>query len=232
MRKLFITLALIPFLAQPLFAQHYKEVLYLKNGGEIRGVIIEQIPNVSVKIKTQDGSLFVYPFSEVERITKEEVSRGNQRQQRTLTDSNESRGYKGFADLGGSIGVGTWGDGVVSASTSHGYQFNPYLFLGAGIAVEHHFGWGETFLPIFAESRVNFLNNSISPFMGLRAGYSVTAYGFYLNPNFGVKFDVSNNFGMNLSVGYTLQQATYYDYFWGSDRLTIGGVSLKLGFEF
>ncbi len=47
------------------------EVLYLKNGSIIRGMIIEQIPNVQVKIQTSDGSVFVYTMDQVLKITKE-----------------------------------------------------------------------------------------------------------------------------------------------------------------
>jgi len=49
----------------------YIEVLYLKNGSIIRGMIIEQIPNVQVKIQTSDGSVFVYTMDQVLKITKE-----------------------------------------------------------------------------------------------------------------------------------------------------------------
>jgi len=49
------------------------DVVYLKNGSIIRGRIMEQIPNVSLKIETRDGSLFVYKFDEVEKITREDA---------------------------------------------------------------------------------------------------------------------------------------------------------------
>ncbi len=49
----------------------YIEVVYLKNGSIIRGIIIEQTPNVQIKIQTKDGSVFVYKMDEVEKITKE-----------------------------------------------------------------------------------------------------------------------------------------------------------------
>lgn len=52
-------------------SSQYIDVLYLKNGSVIRGVIIEQEPNVQIKIKTNDGSIFVYKMEEVEKITKE-----------------------------------------------------------------------------------------------------------------------------------------------------------------
>ncbi len=48
-----------------------QDVVYLKNGGRIKGVIIEQIPNKSIKIQTKDGSIFHYNMDEIEKITKE-----------------------------------------------------------------------------------------------------------------------------------------------------------------
>ena len=48
-----------------------QDVIYLKNGSIIRGLIIEQIPNVSLKIQTADGSVFVYKIDEIEKMTKE-----------------------------------------------------------------------------------------------------------------------------------------------------------------
>ena len=47
------------------------DVVYLKNGSVIRGIITEQTPNESLKIKTSDGNLFVYQMGDVERISKE-----------------------------------------------------------------------------------------------------------------------------------------------------------------
>lgn len=51
--------------------KQYVDVVYLKNGSVIRGIIIEQVPNVSIKIETAGGSVFVYKMEEVERMTKE-----------------------------------------------------------------------------------------------------------------------------------------------------------------
>ena len=45
-----------PALAQQI--QQMEDVVHLKNGGLIRGTIIEQIPGESLKIQTRDGSVF------------------------------------------------------------------------------------------------------------------------------------------------------------------------------
>ena len=52
-----------------------QDVLYLKNGSIIRGKIVEMLPDKTVKIRTADGSLFVYQITEVEKIVMEEVKK-------------------------------------------------------------------------------------------------------------------------------------------------------------
>jgi hypothetical protein len=53
------------------------DVVYLKNGSIIRGEIIEQIPDKSIKLQTADGNIFVYNFSDIEKITKEKITTGS-----------------------------------------------------------------------------------------------------------------------------------------------------------
>jgi len=52
----------------------YEDVVYLKNGSIIHGIIIEQIPNQSIKIKTADKNVFVFKIEEIEKISKEEIT--------------------------------------------------------------------------------------------------------------------------------------------------------------
>lgn len=58
-------------LASQVCAQQMEDVVHLKNGGIVRGMIIEQIPNESLKVQTQDGSLCVYTMDEIARMAKE-----------------------------------------------------------------------------------------------------------------------------------------------------------------
>ena len=51
--------------------QNLKDVVYLKNGSIIKGIIIEQTPGKSIKIQTKDGSVFVYEISEIDKMVKE-----------------------------------------------------------------------------------------------------------------------------------------------------------------
>ena len=53
-------------------AQEYEDVVYLKNGGVRRGLILEQIPGESIKLKTSYGEIFVIEMSDISKIVKEE----------------------------------------------------------------------------------------------------------------------------------------------------------------
>src|SRR4051812_46840298 len=62
-------------------AQHNrKDIVYLKNSSVVKGIILEMIPNGTIKIETTEGSLFVFKMEEVEKMEKEIVSgRGHSR---------------------------------------------------------------------------------------------------------------------------------------------------------
>lgn len=219
-------------------AQKMTESVYLKNGSIIKGVIIEQVPNESLKIKTADGSLFVYQIDEVLKITKDYPTSLDNKL------SGRSKGYRGFVDLGFTPGVGDLATNRLEFSTSHGYQFNPYVYLGIGAGLHYYYEGGDAFvIPIFVNPRVNFLDTNITPFIDLKLGYSVVdAEGFYFNPNIGVSFKTQERKTINVSIGYTMQKVkynSYYDYsyyggysYYSSGSVDVNGISIKVGYEF
>lgn len=138
-----------------------------------------------------------------------------------------SVGYKGFVDLGYTFGVGDFGEDRIAFSTTHGYQINPYVFAGIGAGINYYTSPDAWSLPIFADVRGTFLNNSITPFIDLKIGYSILdAEGFYLAPSIGCRI---NRF--NVSIGYELQKADL-DFYYFESKETIGGISLKIGLDF
>jgi hypothetical protein len=55
---------------QPKQPTQSNDVVYLKDGGILHGTIIEQIPDVSVKIQTNLGNVLTFKMSEVQKIEK------------------------------------------------------------------------------------------------------------------------------------------------------------------
>lgn len=232
MKKLFILLALC-FYTGVAMAQ-YIEVVHLKNGSMIRGVIIEQIPEQTLKIQTSDGSVFVYSYSEIAKITKEIP----QRNARVATLSpNKPRtpikpSYMGMVDVGYSVDTRGVGAGRVEVSTSHGCLLIPYLYLGAGVGFQYYHSASAFNIPIFANFRGYPMKGDIKPFLDLRIGYSVGDIdGLYFSPSVGVSLK-----RFDLSIGYTMQKATVYDYdsYYGYDYYSVnfGAVTFKFGFRF
>jgi hypothetical protein len=74
------------------------DVLFLKNGSIIKGSIIEMNPSSGVKIKTSDGSTFIYKMDEILKTGKEELV-GTQTSQETSSVINQSELEKVFKDF-------------------------------------------------------------------------------------------------------------------------------------
>ena len=72
-RYIVVICVLVFGVASYAWGQHYEDVVYLKNGSIVRGIIVEQIPGESLKIQVQGGSLFVFEMSEVLKIVKEPI---------------------------------------------------------------------------------------------------------------------------------------------------------------
>lgn len=72
MKRKLILSTLLFCLTATLYAQTPDNIIYLKNGSIIKGSVIESVPNQNIKIRTADGSIFVYQMSEVDRIVLNE----------------------------------------------------------------------------------------------------------------------------------------------------------------
>lgn len=57
---------------------NYQDVVYLKNDSVVRGIIVEQIPNISLKIETNDGNVSLIQMADVVKITKEKIQQAPQ----------------------------------------------------------------------------------------------------------------------------------------------------------
>ncbi len=51
--------------------QVYIDVVYLKDGSIVRGIIIEQVPGQTIKVETADGSVFVFKVEQIVKLAKE-----------------------------------------------------------------------------------------------------------------------------------------------------------------
>lgn len=118
-------------------------------------------------------------------------------------------GYKGMA----AVGMTFASEPEIADfdfSTTHGYQLNPYLFLGAGIGYSVDSEGDYHSMPIYAAVRGNLpLGGRLFPFVNARLGYSIDGLdGLYFNPGLGVSYMLSSRLGLDFTMGYTLQKNT------------------------
>lgn len=165
MKKKTILSALLLCLAATLHAQTPGNIIYLKNGSIIKGNVVESVPNQHIKIRTSDGSIFVYQMSDVDRIVMNE-------EKKNTTSENDPKSWqqKGHRGLDFSISLGpdvTFNNGKGSArfgtEIEGGKKFNKNFYFGVGLGVSA--GNGNTSIPLFGSLRTFFPvdNSRVTP---------------------------------------------------------------------
>lgn len=184
-------------------AETLQEVVYLKNGTTMRGTILEQIPEESLKIKATDGVVYVYQMSDVAKITKEKAT----------ADSEgpvweKAPRYRGF--VGTSFGVDVTTEGVANTIffTTHGIQLKPELFVGLGTGIICEAMESGYSFPFYANVRYemhNRLKRNFSPLADLKTGFAEGDFsGFYFAPSVGAHFYFGESkAGISACIDYT-----------------------------
>ena len=254
LRNIIVLISIILLFSTHAFSQinFNTEVVYLKNGGVIRGIIIEQIPNEKLKIQTKDGNVFVFLYTEIEKITKEvdpSSSESYKKSKSNLTtiDGYKSSGYFNATEIVFGFGVGkiepVTGSGsanyendnsTIGLRTSHGYQFNPHFSLGLGIGLEVG---KRSALPIFFDLRFPFTHKKVNPTFNLALGL-IGVESYFVNPSFGLKIFLSNRIAMNFNVGVNsqfLHTTPYSSYYYNNNPYALyfyNNLYLAIGFSF
>ena len=135
MKKSIFTLAILLWTVA-VMAQHYEEVVYLKNGSRIKGKVVE-MTSEQVKVEIYDGSVFVYKLDEIEKVIKETTNSKPKPLHKKPIFYWKTRGYRHigytwFIETEYTSGKNFIRPEYLGLGTTHGYQFNPYLFVGAG----------------------------------------------------------------------------------------------------
>lgn len=130
----------------------------------------------------------------------------------TAAARQPARGYRGFADW--CVGLGSeklyWGERHCSfytgASTTHGYQINRHVFVGAGLDFEVCADYDRTIFAFYADTRYDARYGIFTPFADLRLGYASSGGGgIYFSPTLGHRFNWGRKAAVNIGVGLTLR---------------------------
>jgi hypothetical protein len=214
------------FFSTSLSAQDDREdVVYLKNGNIYRGLIIEQVPGVSIKVETVGGNVFNVAISDIVKTTKEKKvvataptpapapreGYGDGRGERyfhhyryAMSDSH-SRGQfhprrRGYFNTVQLLIENLEGGGRMV----NGYKFGQFGYLGIGIGVDFIFNdlrrnntdYSGVYLPLYLHYGGDILKKRITPFYSIEAGYAVR-----MNPGNNNNFFPDNNpFNSNSNI--------------------------------
>lgn len=131
--------------------------------------------------------------------------------------------YRGHFDVGYTAGIGDYELNRYEINTSHGYQFCPYFYLGAGLGFHFMKSYetsgmtipldireSSTEIPVFANIRCNFSKGKISPFVDGKIGaFTTNNGGLYANASFGCRFALKEKMGLNVSIGYESEKLEF-----------------------
>ena len=129
----------------------------------------------------------------------------------TSAFAQDAKGYRGFTDFSYSLGVGDNSEDFdrYAISTTHGYQIDDIVFVGAGVSFEYVRKAAISLVPIYGDVRVDIplSSGSVKPFIDAKVGYAAgTIDGFYFAPTVGVRIPVNFVKALNLGLGYKLQK--------------------------
>jgi hypothetical protein len=123
--------------------------------------------------------------------------------------NRDIRGFRMFMDQGLGLGIGNKANHTWNSEISAGIQFNPIFYVGIGIGYHMTLNSKEGSVPVFINPRINFLDENITPFLDLRAGWSfLDGKGLFLSPCAGVSF-AKGTYAYNIGIGYSFQRAKY-----------------------
>lgn len=135
----------------------------------------------------------------------------------TMYARDPQRGYRGFFEWDNSFGSMPYFDHsmgkeekdfqwILGWSTTHGYQINRHVFVGAGMSVGFGVPSLECTLPVFFDFRYDHSFDKFRPFGDLRIGYNLTdGGGIYFSPTIGHRFNWGRKLGLNLGIGLMLR---------------------------
>lgn len=228
----FLLLLLLPAiaLAQPKVLE--EDVVYLKNGSIIRGIIQEQIPRESLTIQTFDGTIFIFETTEIDKVVREpsQYTRIKVRYNGAVVpiqyiDNQEF--YKGYG-----IGLSSnESDGNFTMQARAGYKWRHWLQTGL-VSGTDPYNAG-LIIPVAAEIRGDAFKKPVTPHYFLQGGYGIAANrsfrhrvfdgGLMYHAGVGLTIKTRTKVEYMISLGYKWQN-TYQEFeetppwFWTPDN--------------
>lgn len=236
MKYLSLTAGILFLFPMILLAQaETEDVVYLKNGGVLRGEIIEMNENGLLKIEIAGRNVFVVMMDEVENIVSAELS-----VQRNVKET-------GYINRTGFEVLHSYGGTTLRFTMVNGYRFNSHLSGGIGFGITPY-NDPLTLVPVFLDFKLRFLKANSSPYLFLKTGFNLSVHhdddmelqdhrgGLLFNPGVGLHFIRSSGSGWYIQAGYNIDNSTYEFEGWGpqtvQNELSFRRLSVGIGLSF
>ena len=170
--------------------------VYLKDGRRVSGHVLSYVPGETMVMVSQRGDTLTYNLDDVARVKRKHLP--NLAFTGEFGNYGPRHGYRG-ALLLGVAPISALGNGSsFSVSTLHGYQFKPWLFVGAGYNLglcrlkNTASGVNATRYrnTVFGDVRLDLTRSRVNPYVDLRLGRCIehrAYWGFGLGVRYALR---------------------------------------------
>ncbi len=196
-------------LAQTSTVQPEQDVVILKDGTKVFGIIIKNEPDQMIRLRTSEGLFIDVMYSEVKEITFGSAERLNFESEVIPNKRGLNvPGHGLFLKSKGEINVGIFNPRRVQStaiSAIVGFRLNEQVALGAGIGAQRL--ESNLYLSSYGEMVVYFLKKSATPYISFKFGHLNTFYNygpdsFHLNSSLGVRLPSKQKAHWHLFIGF------------------------------
>ena len=239
MNRVILTLVFLLTVAATLASQDksYYDVIELKNGLSLRGLIVSYDQDQTITFQLFKGDQILLKQDEIQKVSH--VNLGKIPKPYAFKESGLYHATLVSISLSNQRGY--------SITHAIGHKLNKRLALGLGTGLEdYENGNGKRIIPLFAEVRGYLWSKKVTPYYSLRTGYGIalknqdfsitdTQGGLLVNPEIGYRLGGSELVNVIIGIGLKYQKAQF-TYRWGDtineQNITYKRYFLSLGIVF
>ncbi|HSH53197.1 MAG TPA: hypothetical protein VK982_15840 [Bacteroidales bacterium] len=198
------------------------DVVYLKNGTILHGIITETKANKTITLISNCGDKWVINQSEIDQIKKENILSNPYLLHTSLLSINyKTEGFYSELNVGflfsGNIDTPF---PPLSLILLGGYEFKNKISVGGGLGLDL---LNEAYMPVVADLKYNFTSGKVNHYIYFQGGYTIPletpdAYdydyysyyhsdisstgGYLINPGLGLKLFINEKNAFSFGIGY------------------------------
>jgi len=206
--------------------KQYQDLIYLKNGEIVKGVLINEILKSAVTIVSLNGDTLTFQQSDILKLTRE-----NEHQKSESSKCQWlKRGYELTIEAGKALATGDFGISYFQADVINGVRLNSFIASGFGIGLTRindpgydYYLKPKIIVPVYFDLRINYPSaKKFSPYISFDFGGSISKdknysdnsssaifRGFLFKSSIGTHICISPDITFNLSFGFRSQQMPF-----------------------